>query len=70
VAVGRGALRRAVVSAVLVGAALTLINHGAELASGALDGGLAIRIGLTFVVPFVVSLVSSATAIREANTRS
>lgn len=66
---GRAVLRRAFVSALIVGAALTLINHGMELADGALDGGLAARIALTFVVPFVVSVVSSATAIRDVSAR-
>jgi len=70
VPIGRPVLRRALVSAVFVGAALTAINHSQELSSGTMDVGLALRIGLTFMVPFVVSLVSSATAIRDVTARS
>jgi hypothetical protein len=57
------------VSAVIVGAALTVINHGEELAAGRVDTGLAIRVGLTFVVPFLVSLISSTTALRDVPPR-
>jgi hypothetical protein len=44
---------------------LTAVNHGAELARGQLDVSLAVRIGVTFVVPFLVSVASSVAATRD-----
>lgn len=66
----RSVVRRALVSALVVGAALTAINHGPELLRGDVDAGMTVRVALTFVVPFVVSLVASATAIRDVRSRS
>ena len=66
----RSVLRRALISAVVVGVALTAINHGPELVRGEIDAGLIARVALTFVVPFIVSLVSSASALRDVAIRT
>jgi hypothetical protein len=46
-----------------VGTLLVVINQGDALARGSIDGALALRIGLTFLVPFLVSTSSSIAAI-------
>ena len=70
VASERSVLRRALVSCVLVGVLLTAVNHGPQLARGELDAGLAAQVGLTLLVPFVVSVVSSVAAIRDRDRRA
>lgn len=54
---------RAVRSALLVGAVLILINHGDALWRGRVDAGLLFQMGLTALVPYVVSTVSSVSTI-------
>jgi hypothetical protein len=66
----RSVLRRALISCVLVGVLLTAVNHGPQLARGELDAGLAAQVGLTMLVPFVVSVVSSVAAIRDRDSRA
>jgi class 3 adenylate cyclase len=58
-------LRRAVATSAIVGSVLTVINHGDELARGSVDPGLAWQVGLTFLVPFLVSTLSGVAAIRS-----
>lgn len=59
-------LRWALVTAMIVGPVLTAINQSAAIAglfSGQpLPAMAALRIGLTFAVPFIVSLTSAALA--------
>ena len=59
-------LRRALLTALIVGPILSLINQTAvvvRLSRGEIPPSITIlRIALTFVVPFVVSLVSAAMA--------
>jgi class 3 adenylate cyclase len=57
-------LRRAVATSLIVGSLLTVINHGDALARGIADAGLAWQVGLTFLVPFLVSTLSGVAAIR------
>ncbi len=66
----RSVLRRALVSCVLVGVVLTVVNHGPQLARGELSAGLLAQVALTLLVPFVVSIVSSVAAVRERDSRS
>ena len=66
----RSVLRRATISCILVGVLLTAVNHGPQLARGELDAGLAAQVGLTMLVPFVVSVVSSVAAIRDRDSRA
>jgi Mg/Co/Ni transporter MgtE len=56
-------VRRALIAAAIVGIILTFINHGGALLSGQLDASILFQIGLTFIVPYVVSTVSSVTTI-------
>ena len=61
----RAILRRSIVTCLIVGALLTVINHGDELIRGEFDSTMAWQIGLTFLVPFVVATVSGAAAVRS-----
>lgn len=56
-------LTRAVVTCLIVGSVLVAINHGDAIARGELGADRLLRIGLTFLVPFLVSMASSAAAI-------
>jgi hypothetical protein len=56
----RGLLYGAVVGAVLIG-----INHGDAILRGDLDSRRLLRIGLTILVPYLVSTFASVGAIRE-----
>lgn len=65
----RASLARALRTALLVGPILTLINQP-DVVFGLFDGrgpapSVWMRIALTFIVPFLVSLVSSALADRN-----
>lgn len=64
-ATDRGILSRSVVTCLIVGALLTVINHGDQLIRGAIDWTLAWQVGLTFVVPFLVATTSAAAAIQS-----
>jgi hypothetical protein len=57
-------LARSVITCLIVGAFLTLINHGDELLAGKFTVTLAWQVGLTFLVPFVVATTSGAAATR------
>jgi hypothetical protein len=59
-------VRRALKYALVVGAILILINHGDALLRGDLAIGRLLQMGLTVVVPYMVSTASSVGAIREA----
>ncbi|MBI3983320.1 MAG: nitrate/nitrite transporter NrtS [Gemmatimonadetes bacterium] len=54
----RGMVGRAVRTALVVGTVLTAINQGRALVTRPLTAGLLTQIGLTYVVPFLVSLYS------------
>jgi hypothetical protein len=70
VATRRSVLLQALATAVVVGTILMAINHGDALLNGRLDAGLVLQIGLTYVVPFLVSAGSSATALRRQEGRA
>jgi len=57
-------IRRGIGYAVVVGAILIAINHGQALLDGAFTVSRAWRMGLTVVVPYVVSTLSSVGAMR------
>lgn len=48
-------LRKTLRIALVVGCVLTAINEGDEIVRGAFTTAVAIKVGLNFVVPFVVS---------------
>jgi hypothetical protein len=56
-------VRRALLTALIVGTVLTLVNHGAALVRGGLGAELLWPVVLTFLTPYVVASVSSAMAV-------
>ncbi len=70
VAFSRAVVVRALGFAVVVGAILVAINHGAALLAGEVQGGRWFQIGLTVLVPYLVSTVSSVLALRDAGVDS
>ncbi|MEN8161034.1 MAG: nitrate/nitrite transporter NrtS [Myxococcota bacterium] len=65
VAAERAVVVRACKFAVVVGAILIGINHGDALLAGEVDAGRLSRMGLTVLVPYAVSTLSSVGAILE-----
>lgn len=61
-------IRRGLAYGLIVGAILTLINHGDALLRGELDRSHAWQIGLTLIVPYMVSTLSSVGATRKNKT--
>lgn len=59
--------RRAFKVAVIVGSILALINHGDAMVAGMVTLTIAIKIALTFLVPYCVFTYSSVQAIRHGN---
>jgi hypothetical protein len=66
----RGNLRRAVIIAVVVGTILVLINHGDHIEQEPVCDGFFLKSGLSYVVPFLVSMVSGVLSSRERAGRS
>ena len=60
----QGVVRRALMYAVIVGAILISINHGDALLRGELDSTRCLKMGLTVLVPYMVSTLSSVSALR------
>lgn len=58
-------MRRALLFAVTVGPVLVAINHGDALLAGELGAGRLLKIGLTMLVPYAVSTISSVLAMRS-----
>ena len=58
-------VKRAAMVAVVVGIILAIINHGHRLIALDVDAGTAVRILLTFLVPYSVSTYSSVQAVRD-----
>ena len=65
-ALQRAVVRRALAYAVVVGALLIAINHGDALLGGRVDASRLLKMGLTFLVPYCVSTLSSVGALRTA----
>ena len=63
-AASRAVVRRALVYAVVVGAILIAINHADALARGDFDMVRGLKMGLTVLVPYTVSTLSSVQALR------
>lgn len=59
-------VRRALAYAVVVGSVLAAINHGDALLRAELGGGRLARIGLTYLVPYLVSTFSSVGAVLQS----
>ena len=58
-------VRRACVTAVIVGGVLIAINHGQAILAGAVTRGRLLQMCLTVIVPYVVSTASSVSTRRE-----
>ena len=65
-ALQRAVVRRALTYAVVVGALLIAINHGDALLGGRVDASRLLKMGLTVLVPYCVSTLSSVGALRTA----
>jgi len=65
VASDRSVLGRALATAVVVGSILTLINHADDLVGGQVTTATLLQIGLTLLVPYLVSTASSVAAIQR-----
>jgi hypothetical protein len=63
-ALRRDVVRRALLFAVVVGAVLIGINHGDALLAGDLEPRRLFKMGLTVLVPYTVSTLSSVSALR------
>ncbi len=63
----RPVVQRALRFALVVGAILIAINHGDAIARGEFGTRRILQMGLTLLVPYVVSTLSSVLAIREAD---
>ena len=59
-------VRRALLFACTVGPVLVAINHGDALLRGEVGAGRWLKIGLTMLVPYVVSTLSSVLALRRS----
>ena len=58
-------VRRALKYALVVGAILIAINHGDALIRGQISAGRLFQMGLTVLVPYMVSTLSSVEALRS-----
>ena len=65
IATRRQVMRRAMLIAIVVGSVLNLINHGDALVNLEVDSASVLKMGLTFLVPYGVSTISSVAAICE-----
>jgi hypothetical protein len=57
-------VRRALAYAVVVGGILIAINHGDAILAGDVSGARLLKMGLTAMVPYAVSTLSSVSAMR------
>ena len=64
IATQRRVVQRALKYAVVVGSMLIAINHGDAIIHGELTTDRLLRMGLTVIVPYVVSTLSSVEALR------
>ena len=58
-------VRRALLFALTVGPVLVAINHGDAILAGEVGSGRWLKIGLTMLVPYAVSTISSVLALRD-----
>jgi hypothetical protein len=64
-ALSRNVVRRALLYALVVGAVLIAINHGDALLAGRVSADRWWKMGLTVLVPYTVSTLSSVGALRS-----
>ena len=63
-ALRRDVVARAAKTSLVVGTALVVINQGDLLVRGEVGWGLALKIGLTYCVPYAVATYASVGALR------
>jgi hypothetical protein len=61
----RAVVRRALGFAVVVGSVLIAINHGDAILAGEVGSDRWLKMGLTVLVPYAVSTLSSVSAMRD-----
>jgi hypothetical protein len=61
-------MKRAFITALIVGTVLGLINHGDHLVAGHVTRGEAIQMAVTYLVPFTVSTSGALGAARDKYT--
>lgn len=61
----RSIYRRAIKVGLIVGTILVIINHGDALLAGDLSLRRLVKIGLCYVVPYLVSTYASVSALRR-----
>ena len=64
----RPVMKRALLSALVVGALLITINHGDALLRGEVDQDRVMKMLLTICVPYLVSTFSSVSTVRRGST--
>lgn len=65
IATSQAVVRRALGYAIVVGAILISINHGDAILQGDFESARLLKMGLTILVPYSVSTLSSVQAIRD-----
>ncbi|TFG68407.1 MAG: hypothetical protein E4H24_03685, partial [Thermomicrobiales bacterium] len=63
-------LRRALITCLVVGFVLTLVNHAGEIVRAEFSLTLLAQVGLTLAVPFTVVTIASVSALRGKETRA
>jgi hypothetical protein len=63
-------VRRAFITALVVGVILIAINHGAAIVAGEVTSGRILQMCLTVLVPYTVSTVSSVATRRELSKKA
>jgi hypothetical protein len=58
-------VRRALLYALVVGSLLIAINHGDAILAGEITSSRLLKMGLTVLVPYAVSTLSSVSALRS-----
>jgi len=58
-------VKRGIKYSIIVGSVLTFINHGNNLLEGQVSSIRILKIGLTYMVPYVVSSLSSIQALLD-----
>jgi hypothetical protein len=61
--VSKNIMRRSLLTSLIVGTILVIINHGDALITGEIDSVRVFRIILTYLVPYLVSTTSSVSTI-------
>lgn len=63
----KNVIKRALIMAGIVGTVLIAVNHGSCILGGGTCGNCFLKSGITLLVPYCVSTVSSVLAIDERN---